>query len=383
MNFDALIKKIDDFEVVDAVLNNGETVKYRKIPLSLIDNIENVLDGVKTATFGISVGSEAIARCGTTPLFYAVGDINQYLKRGDSGAYLSSTRGKNGTIIGQPGFKESGIFQEGASVAHAIGTAIPYVAIAIAVIDIGLNIYKNKKQIQEEENRYFCQKNYELYEDKERLWRILDERCLIDDEANRTSNIHDIDGIIDNSKVCFQETLKYSNTKKTITDDILFTLKNSLDLYSFSTLLKVLFIKVSDKSMKEYLNKASKNVNELNKNFGDVATKKYKELVHKDLKNKNVQKATQFDNNKKDLVNILLRGGAAVLSGGVTELISVSSKCGGNIVNKNMKKEIDKVEEYVGYKNEYLNCIKSISKELEFNEKGVLTDSKNLYYRIP
>ncbi len=81
MNFDALIKKIDDFEVVDAVLNNGETVKYRKIPLSLIDSIENVLDGAKTATFGISAGSEAIARCGTTPLFYAVGDINQYLKR--------------------------------------------------------------------------------------------------------------------------------------------------------------------------------------------------------------------------------------------------------------------------------------------------------------
>lgn len=382
MDFNALIKNIDDYEVVDAVLNNGKNVKYRKIPLSSIDNIESILDGVKTMTFGISAGSEAIARCGKTPLFYAVGDINQYVRRNDSGAFLGSTKAANGTFNGAPGFKESGVFQEGASVAHAIGTAIPYVAIAIAVIDIGLNIYRNKKQIQEEENKYFCQKNYELNKDKERLWRILDERCLIDDEANRTSNIRDIDGIIDSSKTSFKDTLNYSKAKNIISDDILFTLKNSLDLYSFSTLLKVLFIKVSNDSMKEYLNKALENVNELNTKYSEVVTRKFKELVHKDSKNKDVQKATQFDNNKKDFLSILLRGGAAVLSGGVTELVSVGSKCGSAIVNKNMKKEIDKVEEYVNSKNEYLDCIKSISKLLEFNEKGLLTDNKNLYYRI-
>ena len=218
MKYEALIKDVPQDEIVTVTMNDGSLIKCKKVPLSTIDNMDNFLTGIKE---GLSLANGAlgfIATCGATKLYSAVGDASTYM-RNQSGNFLSASVGANGKITGQPGFQQVELAQQGVKAATTLAKAIPWITLAVTVIEVGTKIVANQEHIKAEQIAKY-DKYCEINEDNiNNLWQAMNDYTLFKgDEAHRTANILRINNALDESRNSIRKLTKDATQSKRINE---------------------------------------------------------------------------------------------------------------------------------------------------------------------
>ena len=379
MKYEALIKDVPQDEIVTVTMNDGSLIKCKKVPLSTIDNMDNFLTGIKE---GLSLANGAlgfIATCGATKLYSAVGDASTYM-RNQSGNFLSASVGANGKITGQPGFQQVELAQQGVKAATTLAKAIPWITLAVTVIEVGTKIVANQEHIKAEQIAKY-DKYCEINEDNiNNLWQAMNDYTLFKgDEAHRTANILRINNALDESRNSLRKLSKDATQSKRINEHLVYAMKTALDVYSFSLLLNIMYAKVD--STTELIEDAIKNINEKTKIYNDVLDKCYAQHIDSKNKHNKVLTNTQYDNASKNKKDIALRATLDLLTGGLTELGSLGSKQIGKKVQNKDETIIASLEECKNYNNPFAECIENAG-DLILLKKPVMRDDKYLYYQV-
>ena len=361
MEYKNLLEKVPENEIVSIEMDDGTPIKCKKIPFDVINMMEDIFPGIKDAVRFTGANMQSVANLAGKPLFYAVGDVSKYVKK--DGVYLSSTRGANGKFDGQPGFANAGI-----KAGFAAGKFIPYVGIAIAVIEIGFNIVKRQKQIKAEKIEVYKNYQKELKEHINNLLVIADEYTIsIADNPTRAANI----AVINNAFLFANNTFAHmnddANANKIIDEQIVYTMKMALNLYSFAKLLKIMFAKVEDIN---YINSSLNDILEKTDTFNMIFDKCYKQYTEKREKRDKNYKATQFKNNSARIA-------LDVATGGLSELVNLGSKT----EQKNLETSINNLNNCKQVDNPYIECIERVSNIVE-QKHLVLFDEECLYYQV-
>ena len=377
MKYELLAKELSKCEIETVKLNDGSLIKCKKVPLATIDSMDNFLIGIKE---GLNISNSAlgyIATIGSTKLYSAAGDASTYM-RNKSGNLLSASIGRNGKISGQPGFQEVELAEKGAKAASKIAKAIPWVAIAVTVIEVGTKIVANQSRIRQEQIAIY-EKYSEINEDHiNNLWQAMNDYTLFKgDEAHRTANILRINNALDESRNNFRKLLKDASKNKKIDERLIFALKTALDVYSFAHLLNIMYAKVDN--IPELIDNALKNIEERTTSYNELLERCYAEHIDQKYRHNKGLEKTQFDNSTKDKKKIAGRVALDVLSLGVTELVSLTSKGIEKKVKTKDKEIITALEECKNANNPFEECIRNADDLLLCN-KIVMHDDKYLYY---
>ena len=361
MRYKKLLEKVPDSEIVSVEMIDGTTIKCKKIPFSAIEMMNDILPGMKEAVHFIGEGLSSVATYSGKELFYAAGDVSKYVTKSD-GTFLSVTRGANGKFDAQPGFVKAGL--EAGKAAAPFAKALPWVGLAIMVVETGTKIVLRQKQIKAEQIAV-----YENYQDKldEHVNNLMvaanDYTISISDDFTRGANINIINNAFNYANNIFKKMEKDAESKKYIDEHIVFTMKSALNLYSFAKMLKIMFSKVEDI---KYINDSLDDILEKTAIFDKVFEESYKQHLEKREKNNKLYKATQFKNeSKQDKTKRIAIG---VASGGVSELINYESKKEQNKLDNTIK-ELDKCNHI---ENPYVECIENVSNVVEQKHMGSL-----------
>lgn len=377
MKYEALVKTVPENNVELVTMNNGDVIKCKKIPLATIDNMDMFLSGVKD---GLNVATGAlgfIATCGGSKLYSAVGDASTYM-RNSSGNLLSASVSSSGKIVGQPGFQEVGLAKEGLKAASTAAKVIPWVALAVTVIEVGTKIILNQKEIKAKQIALYDSYREKHEDHLNNLWTVVNEYTTLKaDDGNRTANIVRINNAFDDANNSFRKLSKDAENNKKINDHLVYSLKSALELYSFAYLLKIMHAKVEDCG--EYIEKAIEDINEKTKIYEEIYDKCYQQYIDSSAKHEKALKATQYQNDDKK--NIHKRVIFDILTGGTAELVSLGSKITGKKVTKDDENIIKALDSCKNEDNPFLDCIENAS-ELILLKKPVFRDDKYLYYQI-
>ena len=377
MKYEALVKDISNNEIETVKMIDGSLIKCKKVPLATIDTMDNFLVGIKE---GLNISNGAlsyIATIGNTKLYSAVGDASTYM-RNKNGNLLSAAIGSNGKISGQPGFQEVELAEKGLKVASKMAKAIPWVAIAVTVIEVGTKIVANQSRIKAEQIAIY-DKYSEINEDHiNNLWQAMNDYTLFKgDEAHRTANILRINNALDESRNAFRKLLKDASKNKKIDEHLVFALKTALDVYSFAHLLNIMYAKVDN--IPELIDDALKNIDERTSSYSEILERCYVEHVTSKDKHNKVLEKTQFDNSTTDKKKIATRVALDFLTLGATELGSLGSKGIGKKVQQKDQEIITSLEECKKANNPFAECIRNAD-ELLLCNKIVMRDDKYHYY---
>ena len=379
MKYETLVKDIPQNEIEVVTMSDGSIIQCKKVPIATVESMDVFLSGVKD---GLNTANSAlgfVATCGSTKLYSAVGDASTYMKS-KSGNILSSTVNSKGKITGNPGFQEVELAKEGSRVATTVGKAIPWIALAVTVIEVGTKIVLNQEEIKQKQLAMY-NKYCEINEDNvNNLWQALNDYSLSKhDEAHRTADLVTIKTAFNEANNSFRKLDRDLSKSKTINDNAIYAMKSSLDVYSFAYLLKIMYSKVDD--LAEYIDNAIKDITQKTEIFESTAEKCLIQQKEKSEKHNKVLTNTQYDNNDKSKKKILFRAGLDVLTLGLAELGSLGSKEIGKKVKQVDADIISKLTECKNSGNPFLDCIKNANK-LIMLEKPVLKDDKYLYYQI-
>ena len=379
MKYEALVKDISQNEVETVQLNDGSLVKCKKVPLSTINSMDDFLVGVKE---GLNIANNSlgfIATIGNTKLYSAVGDASTYM-RNKSGNLLSATIGNTGKISGQPGFQEVELAEKGVKAATTIAKAIPWVAIAVTVIEVGTKIVANQSRIKAEQIAIY-EKYSEISEDHiNNLWQAMNDYTLFKgDEAHRTANILRINNALDESRNVFRKLLKDASKNKKIDEHLVFALRSALDVYSFAHLLNIMYAKVDN--IPELIDDALKNIDEKTNSYNKILERCYAEHIDSKYKHNRTFEMTQYDNSDKSKKKIAKRVAIDILTGGLAELGSLGSKGIEKKVKQKDNSIIAALDECKEANNPFVECIRNADELLMCN-KIVMRDDKYLYYQV-
>lgn len=366
----------DNNEIETVTLNNGLTINCKKMPLSNIEELNNFLGGVKELNHLTTSALEYIARSGNTKLYAPTGDISRYMRKSD-GTILSSVTNNKGKLSSQAGFKEIDASVEGVKTASKFAKAIPYIGLAVLVIETGANIIHRHNALIEESNKKYDDIRISVENKIYELWEDANNSFLLADEAHRYSAINSFDLAIKDAKKYLRVIEADLSKNKKINDRAVYAYKSALDLLSISKILNISFTKVEDtKLLDKYINSALKELSDKNKYLNDIATKCYEQHIEKLETSNKVSNITQLKPlNKKGRV------AAAILSVGLSEAVVAGSKYIDKQTKDNKELVISNLELVKNYHNPYINSLKTVSLLLE--DKGmVLLDDKYLYYQV-
>lgn len=377
-SYERMLTTIPDNQVVDVKMNDGTIVKCKKVPINTVENMDIFLTGIKD---GLNIANGAlnfIATCGNMKLYSAVGDVSTYMRSGN-GNILSASVGADGKITGQPGFQEAEFAKQGLKAATTMAKVIPWVAIAVTVIEIGTKIVMNQKQIKANQIAYY-DKMSEINEDSiNDLWQILNDYTLSkQDEAHRTADLVIIKQAFNTANNSFRKLAKEAAHSKKIDDHLVCAMKTALDVYSFAYLLNIMYAKVEDCS--DYVEKALEDIREKTKIYDETYEKSCEYYLKKCVKEKKFLDVIQFENKNPSKDDVAKRIGFNIASGGVTEGVSAISK----LATKNGTKteqSIKRLDLCKESQTPFADCIENAG-ELLLLKKPVLRDEKYLYYQV-
>lgn len=375
MEYLDLVKNV---KICKVTMNDGTIIDCARVPLENIAVIDSIIPGVQNSISAISGSLESVAKYGKTPLFTAIGDSTKYM-RSNTGAVLSSVKNTSGKIAGQPGFKEiSSLTKEGMKLGKAIGEVIPYVAIAVMAIDVGLKVVMHKEQIRAEEIAEYKKYQKENEHHLNNLWNVVKDYTLsMNNHDWCSANIKTINEAFNYADNSFIDLEKMAKGKKSIKKELVFSMKKALDVYSFAYLLKIMHV-IEINKYKGYVDNAYQSINEKTKIFNTIYAKCYQE---QQIKNKNHNKAlsaTQLRH--KTGKDIAIRATADVIFAGIPELISLGSKGVGKKVKKSDKEIMECLVQCKESGNPFLECIRNTQMVME-RPNLVLRDDKYLYYQ--
>ena len=379
MKYETVLKDVSKNEIELVTMNDGSVIKCKKVPLATIENMDSFLTGVKE---GISLTSGAlsfIATCGSSKLYSAVGDASTYM-RSSSGHILSASVGSNGKIVGQPGFEEMELGKQGVKAATTVAKVIPWVAIAVTVIEIGTKIVMNQQQIKANQIAEY-DKHLEVNEDSMNdLWQVINDYTLSrQDDAHRTADLVIVKTALKNANNSFRKLAKEADNVKKINDHLVCAMKTALDVLSFSYLLNVMYSKVDEYS--EYVEKALGDINEKTEIYNRIYDECYKQYSESFKKQNKIFKNTQYDNSDKNKKTILKRGLIDLATLGLAEVGSLGSKGLEKKMQKSNDATIARLDSCKQSGNPFAECIENAN-DLLLLKKPVLRDEKYLYYQI-
>lgn len=379
MKYKTILKDVPKNDIEVVAMNDGTEIKCKKIPLTTIGNMDTFLTGIKDGMNLTTGALNFIATCGSTKLYSAVGDASTYM-RNSSGNLLSASVGANGKISGQPGFQELELAKDGAKVATSIAKVIPWIAIAITVVEVGTKIIMNQQQIKANQIAFY-DKHSEINEDNiNNLWQIINDYTLSkQDEAHRTADLVIVKNAFNEANNSLRKLTKEAAKSKKINDHLVYAMKTALDVYSFAYLLNIMYAKVEDCS--EYVEKALQDIKEKTDIYNEIYDKCYEQHIKDQEKQNKVLKNTQYNNADKSKKNILIRAGADFLTGGLAELGSLGSKGLCKKIQADNKTIIAKLDSCKQSGNPFADCIENAS-ELLLLKKPVFRDDKYLYYQV-
>ena len=336
------------------VLNNSDTIKCKRIPLANIEQLDGLLGGLKDLSNLTN---------------------SSYMKKSD-GTYLSATKGKNGKIASQAGFKETGVTQAGVKAATGLAKAIPWIGLAIMVIEAGVNIVQRQRAIIAEENKKYDDIRTRMEDLIYELWEDANNVLVSVDDAHRFSAIHSFDSAIKEAKKAFRFLENEIAAAKKINERAIYAYKSALDLYSASSILNICFSKVEDKTMlATYINQALPFINDKTHFLNESSDKCYNQLLQKYEKNKKFLEDRQL----KD-VDTAPRVALAVISGGLSEVADLGRKAG---EKKNQAKEysLKALQMCKEYQNPYSESLETVGALIE-QKNHIFVDKKYLYYQV-
>lgn len=380
MNYEAILRDIPTNEIVDVTLDDGSNIKCKKIPLETLDYMDTFLTGMKNATNTASSALGFIATCGTTRLYSAVGDVSTYMK--SHGRILSASIGPNGKITSQPGFVDTGLGKEGMQAASAAAKAIPWIGLAVMVVETGVKIVMKQQELKASQIAIYDKYLKDMEKHANNLWTVVNEYAnAMKDEAVRTANYVIISNAFNDANNAFKDLVKDSSKAKRISDHLVYALKGALDLFSFAYLMKIMYInKAKIDTFPDYLDAARKDIESKTQTYNEILEKCYEQAVRNKEKHEKALRGTQYNNAAKDKKSILKRIGLDVVSGGVTELVSLGSKLAGKGVNKDDALLIENLEKCKAEENPYAECIEKVSL-LTTQENTLFRDDEFLYYQ--
>jgi len=372
-----LLSTIPDNQLTEVKMNDGTIIKCKKIPIASIESMSSILTGLKDGLNLTAGALNYIASCGNIKLYSAVGDVSSYM-RNSQGNILSASVGSNGKITGQPGFQEVGLTQGGIKAASTIAKAIPWVAIAVTIIEIGTKIVMNQQKIKADQIAFY-DKQSEINEDSiNDLWQVINDYSLSkQDDAHRTSDLVIVKTAFNKANNSFIKLSKDASKRNKINDHLVYAMKTALDVYSFAYLLKIMYANVEDCS--EYVESALNDISEKTKLYDEIYDKCYQQYLESGKKQDKILKNTQYNNADKSTKTILKRVGADLLTGGVAEIGSLSSKGIGKKIQGNQKDVMVKLDACKQNGNPFVDCIGTAG-ELLLLKKPLLRDDKYLYY---
>ena len=282
MKYETIVKETSSYPIEEVEMVDGSLIKCKKVPLATVESMDSFLAGIKKSLDHTEKSLDYIAKCGNVKLYAAVGDPSTYL-RNKKGHILSSTIDEKGKITGQPGFIESPISAKGVKAATTMAKAIPWVAIAVTVIEVGNSIIKNQKAIKADQLAFY-DKLSEINEDNiHNLWQVLNDYTLSkQDDAHRTADLVVIKTAFNEANNSFRKLTKAASNNKKINDNLVAAMKTALDVYSFSYLLNIMYSKVEDCS--EYVNKALEDINAKTETFNAISEKCYNQYLENSKK---------------------------------------------------------------------------------------------------
>lgn len=357
-----------DKELVEITFDDGGIKEYKKISKDSLLKMDTIIPGMKDI---LNIGTqnlETIAKLGKTRLFVALGDVSKYVRK-DDGAFLSSTRGSNGHFDGQPGFMECGYAKEGVALASKIAKAIPYVQIAVMVLEIGYSLLKNRKRLINEEKKTYAKYLDELDTDYRMLQQAIDDYYFLTDAASKAGYMDKAIEIFVRAKKRFdvmKETIGDLNSKKAkISEDQLTVMQASLIVYSFSCVVKILY---SGTKCPDYVKDSQERIDELTKEYNSYAAKCLEITSRANAKKeKNAKIATT--------VGLGLLGGTiGAFVGGHFAGEGVAKK-----VETKSQKQNQRIREMQLVKNEYAECVSKLYLSLE-SKNPILLDNEYVYY---
>lgn len=379
MGYEDLIKTIPQNEIETIKMNDGSLIQCKKVPLATIDSMDNFLVGIKD---GLNITNGAlnfVATCGKNKLFSAVADPSTYM-RNKNGDYLSALLDNKKKIVSQPGFKEVELAEQGVKTATTIAKVIPWIALAVTVIEVGTKIVINQEHIRAEQiDRY---KNLrEISEDNiYNLWQAMNDYTTYKgDEAFRSANVKVITDSLNSSRNILDRLSKEAQKCEKINEHLVFAMKAALDVFSFSELLKIMYTSIDGVAeiIKESLNEIEKRTHA----FNTILDKCYsQQMENREKVNRRLER-TQFNNASKSKKHIATRVALDLASGGLTELGSLASKGIGKYIKPKNDRIIESLEEYKKANNPFAECIKNADDVLML-KKLVMRDDKYLYYQI-
>ncbi len=379
MKYEDLVKTVPQNEIETVKMNDGSLIQCKKIPIATIDSMDSFLTGVKDGLNLANGSLSFIATCGKTQLYSPVGDVSTYMKNKD-GNTLSASLNKKHRIESQPGFRKTGLAEQGVKTATNIAKVIPWMALTVTVIEVGIKIVINQERIRAEQNDRYDKLYEKGEEDISNLWQAMEDYTTYKgDEAFRVANINRINLAQDNSRNNYNKLLKDASKSKKINERLVFAMKSALDAYSFSELLKLMYTNVD--RITEIAEKSLKNIEEKTIRYKDILEKCYSQHVEsRNRLNKGLE-MTQFNNASKSKKHIAIRAVLDLASGGITEVGSLASKGIGKIAKPRKDKTIAILEEYKNASNPFVECIKNAD-DLLMLKKLVMRDDKYLYYQI-
>ena len=379
MKYETILKDVPINEITNVTLNDGNVIKCKKIPLATVGNMDSFLTGIKDGLNLTTGALSFVATCGSAKLYSAVGDATTYM-RNSSGNLLSASVGSNGKISGQPGFQELELAKDGAKVATSIAKVIPWIAIAVTVVEVGTKIVMNQQQIKANQIAFY-DKHSEINEDNvNNLWQVINDYTLSkQDDAHRTADLVIVKNAFNEANNSLRKLTKEAAKSKKINNHLVYAMKTALDVYSFAYLLNIMYAKVEDCS--EYVEKALKDIKEKTDTYNEIYDKCYEQYLKEREKQNKILKNTQYNNADKSKKSILIRAGVDLLTGGLAELGSLGSKGVGKKLQKENEEAIAKLDSCKQNGNPFADCIENAS-ELLLLKKPVLRDDKYLYYQV-
>ena len=360
----------DDKAPVKVSFGNGELGEYKRIKKTDLLAMDAIIPGVKDI---VNIGTqnlETIAKLGNTPLFCAAGDISKYMRKSD-GTYLSSTKGVNGKINGQPGFVCCGYTREGAVLAANIGKVIPYVQIAVMVIEIGYSLFKNHKQLENEEKKLYANYWNELNTDYRMLQEAMDDYYYLNDAATKAAYMDKAVAAFAHAQKKFDDIKRaigdLKSDKVKMKEDRLKVMQSALVVFSYSCVIKILY---SGTECSEYIKKAHDEI--------DFMTKEYNSYVER------CREITSEHNEKKEKsTKIAAMIGLGLLGG------TVGAAIGGYFAGKGLAKRTndkgqrqeEAILELQLTGNPYKDCVSNLYLSLG-SDKPILLDDECVYYPV-
>ena len=126
---------------------------------------------------------------------------------------------------------------------------------------------------------------------------------------------------------------------------------------------------------------ARKDISERTDTYNKYLNKLYDQQIKNQKKHNDGLKKTQFDNTTKDKGKIAARVALGVLSGGLSEGVSFTSKQIGKKIQPSDSELILRIEELKNQNNPFMECIENAD-DLLLYKKPIMRDDKYLYYQI-